>query len=132
MQKTILYVDDNPDDVLLLRRAVERLGSGLQLAATNNPLNLKGWLQGTEEFQNREEYPSPDVLVLNLRMPGVDGLDLLRWVREQPKYQQLPVFMYTDCINPHYEREALKLGARAYIEKEGCCVELLNQVMQLN
>lgn len=132
MQKTLLYVDDNADDVLLLRRAVERLGTGLQFAATNNPLNLKDWLQGAAEFENRSEYPLPDVLVLNMRMPGVDGLALLRWVRQQPNYKDLPVFMYTDCINPHYEREAMKLGAKAYLEKEGFCVELLKRVMNLN
>lgn len=132
MHKTLLYIDDNPDDVLLLRRAVERLGNGLHFAATSNPLNLMGWLQGNAEFKNRDEYPLPDVLVLNMRMPGVNGLDLLRWVRRQPDYQNLPVFMYTDCINPNYEREALELGAKAYIEKEGFCVKLLQQVLELN
>src|SRR6185436_1684427 len=88
-EAVILLAEDREDDVLLVRKAFER-------GAINNPLQVArdgeeamAYLSGEGNYSNRAEYPLPDLLLLDLKMPRVDGFDVIRWIRRQPQFSSL-------------------------------------------
>jgi CheY-like chemotaxis protein len=94
----ILLVEDNEDDVLLVRRAVEYLG-------------------GTGRYAGRGRHPPPALLLLDLKLPRRSGLEVLAWLRQQPALRRLPVVVLTSSQEPSEVGRAYDLGANTYIMK---------------
>src|SRR5207237_10670820 len=94
-QAVILLVEDRGDDVLLIQRAFKR-------ASLNNPVQVVrdgeqaiSYLAGEGIFRNRAEYPLPWLILLDLKMPRVDGFEVLKWIRSQPELRRLIVVVLT-------------------------------------
>ena len=118
-QAVILLVEDREDDVLLIRKAFDR-------ASVNNPLYVVrtgeeaiSYLEGVGAYANRAEYPLPDLLLLDLKLPGSDGFDVLRWVRQQPGLSALRVVVLTSSDHPNDRERAMQLGATRFEVKTG-------------
>src|SRR2546421_955120 len=116
-QAVILLVEDRPDDVLLIRRAFQK-------AYINNPLQVVRdgeeaiwYLRGEGKYQNRAEYPLPDLVLLDLKMPRVDGLQVLTWIRAQPGLKGLPVIVLTSSEEMRDVNAAYHLGANSFLVK---------------
>ena len=75
----ILLVDDSPIDVLFFSRAVKGSGLDIQLQTLDSGQQAKDYLQAKGQFSDRAVHPMPDLIVLDLKMPGVSGFDLLAW-----------------------------------------------------
>ena len=94
-QAIILLVEDREDDIILIQKAFEK-------GAISNPLQIVRdgeeaihYLGGEGPYSNRAEYPLPDLILLDLKMPKVDGFELVRWIRRQPGFATIPVVVLT-------------------------------------
>lgn len=115
-QKTILIVEDNPADLFLLKRAFGQIGTEFQLQIVTTGQDAVNYLQGDEPYSDRTHHPLPSLIMLDLRLPGMSGLDLLKWVRQQPQFQDLPIVALTASGNRELPR-AYDLGVDFYLLK---------------
>jgi CheY-like chemotaxis protein len=83
-------------------------------------------LQGEGMYSDRTAYPVPDLMLMDLRMPRKDGLELLGWVRSQPQFEKLPVIVYSDSVKEGIAALCKKLGADHFVIKDLECGELMN------
>src|SRR5262249_10461859 len=89
-KKTILIVDDDADDIFLLQRAFSKAGINANLQFARDGEEAIRYLQAGDQ-----KHPMPDLLLLDLKMPRIDGFSVLEWVRAQPGLKRLPVAMLT-------------------------------------
>jgi len=127
---TILVVDDDTNDIHLFRIALRASPFGADLRVAHSGLEALKYLSGYGVFVNRAEFPLPDIVLLDLHMPGVDGLAVLRWIRRQRLLAGLPVIVFTG--DERLRPEALKYGADIYMCKEEGTGELLALLQQIN
>jgi CheY-like chemotaxis protein len=112
----ILLVDDSEDDRLFLRMA---LGGNPRLALIGEACDGEeaiSYLSGEANFADREKFPFPDVMLLDLKMPRKTGYDVLGWLRTQP-FSNLVVIVISGSLLPEDISKSLALGAAAYHRK---------------
>jgi CheY-like chemotaxis protein len=116
-QSELLLVDDNEDDVLLVRRAFAqaRILNPLRIVRTGE--EAVEYISGTGRYANRAEYPLPGVVLLDLKMPGMSGFDVLRWIRLQPGFGSLRVVVLTSSQDIRDVSAAYQLGANSFLVK---------------
>jgi len=113
----ILVAEDDANDVLLLKRAFARAAVGARLIFVANGQEAISYLQGEPPFENRAEYPYPNVLLLDLNMPGLNGMEVLQWLASRPDRAGLVVVMFSSCMAPADCRQASMLGAHCCMTK---------------
>ncbi len=91
----ILLAEDDENDVFLMRRAFNRAGIPNPLFVVHNGQEAINYLSGTAEFSERSKFPMPALVLLDLKMPWMDGFDVLKWLRGQNLYDTLPVVVLT-------------------------------------
>lgn len=114
---TILLVEDNPDDAALLRRAFIKARVLNPLHVANGGEEAINYLSGIGKYANREEFPFPGLVLLDLNMPGVDGFDVLQWIRQEPDLNRLRVVVLSASDNMRDVSRAYKLGANSFLIK---------------
>ena len=87
----ILLAEDDENDILLMRRGFARAKIPNPLFVVHNGQEAMDYLSGSGAFTDRARFPSPGMLLLDLKMPGKDGFDVLAWLRTQRQYDTLPV-----------------------------------------
>lgn len=108
--KKIFLIDDDADDREIFRNALETIAIEFQLVEARDG-------QQALEFVKHENFPVPDVIFLDLNMPKVGGLDVLKKLREIENYKEAQVIMYTTSSMQHDKDNCLKAGADGYIIK---------------
>jgi CheY-like chemotaxis protein len=114
--KTILQVEDDPNDVFLLQHAMKKMGVTNPLQVASDGQQAIDYLQGAGKFADRERFPFPCLVLLDLKLPYVMGLEVLRWIRQQPG-AALPVVMLTASGEDADIAAAYRLGANAFLSK---------------
>ena len=114
---TVLSVDDNSDDTLLLKRACRRAGVRFSLETLDDGTKAIAYLSGLEDFSDRARHPLPDLLLLDLKMPLSTGFDVLEWLRSQSAFQGLPVAVLTSSQHEADVHEAYRKGANCFLTK---------------
>jgi CheY-like chemotaxis protein len=114
---TILHVEDDPNDVLLVNRAIQKINAGMVLRSVSDGDQALAYLSGTDTFSNREEHPLPDLMLLDLKMPRKSGLEVLAWVRQQPMLKRMVVVIFTSSKHDQDLNRAYELGANSYLVK---------------
>ena len=116
-QAVILLAEDREDDILLIRKA-------FQQAFINNPLQVVrdgeeaiAYLSGEGKYSNRSEYPLPELMLLDLKMPRMNGFEVLEWIRRQPSLSSLRVVVLTASDLMRDVNTAYKLGANSFLVK---------------
>src|SRR5260370_9232565 len=94
-QSVILLAEDRYDDIFLIRRAFEKGGLLNPLQVVRNGEEVVAYLKGEGKFANRAEYPLPQLLLLDLKMPLMDGFDVLPWLRPHPSLRALRIDVLT-------------------------------------
>jgi CheY-like chemotaxis protein len=107
--KPILFAEDSEDDVFLLQRAFRRV------KVANPPSFVRDGQQAVTYLSG--DNPRPGCIVLDVKMPFRGGLEVLGWIREQPKWNDTPVLMMTSSSQERDIREAYRLGADGYLVK---------------
>jgi CheY-like chemotaxis protein len=116
-RETILLVEDDPNDTLLLERTISRFNVGRSLQVVPNGEMAIAYLDGQSEFEDRERYPVPTLLFLDLKLPGLSGFEVLTWVRRQPRLSKMQVVVLTGSRKSLDIYRAYELGATSYLVK---------------
>jgi len=133
---TILSVDDSSDDLMLLRLACGSANVSFQLLSVESGEKAIAYLETARGHSDRERFPLPDLMLLDLKMPGKSGFDVLTWIRTQPDFAHLPVIILTSSVHAEDRSRALSLGANQFLVKpvgyEGLrqLVRTLDQLLQ--
>ena len=114
---TILHVEDDPNDTLLLQHACRKAGIVFDLQAVSDGDQAIAYLRGTNDFSDRRRYPMPQLILLDLKMPRVSGFDVLAWLQSDDKLRKLPVVVLTSSNHDADIKRAYDLGARSYLVK---------------
>jgi CheY-like chemotaxis protein len=113
----ILLAEDDDNDVFFMRRALQKSQVDFAVQVVGDGQQALDYLSGQGKFSNREQFPLPSVILLDLKMPFLDGFDVLAWTRTQPSLDKVPVAILTSSAEERDRRRARELGARAYFVK---------------
>ena len=115
--KTILVAEDNPDDVFLLKRAFTqaRVNAGVEFVEDGE--DVIEYLKSGKRTVSTRRHPFPSLLLLDLKMPRMDGFDVLDWVRRQPGMKRIPIVVLTSSSEPRDVNRAYDLGANSFLCK---------------
>lgn len=127
----ILLVEDNPDDVELTRRAFRKSNIANDLIVARDGVEALDYLFATGAHADRDPDALPQVVLLDLKLPRLDGLQVLERVRAHPKTALLPVVILTSSIEQRDLVSGYSLGANSYIRKPVDFSEFVDAVRQL-
>lgn len=113
----VLLVEDSFDDVFFVKRAWQTHGEPYQLVHVTDGDKARAYLLREDEFATRPEHSLPRLVVSDLKMPRWDGMQLLQWIRSQPKFSQLPFVMLSSSPRETDISNAYAAGASAYFVK---------------
>ena len=116
-QYPVLYVEDNADDVLLLRHAFKRADILDPVQFAQDGQEAIDYLAGAEKFSDRQKYPMPRLVLLDLKLPRKTGIQVLQWIREQPALRKLPVIILSASAQESDVGRCYELGANAFLVK---------------
>jgi two-component system response regulator len=131
MEKQILLVEDNPDDIDLTLRALKKNNIMNEVVIARDGEEALNYLFGTGPYSGKGLPPLPAVMLLDLKLPKVDGLGVLRQVRENPNTKFLPVVILTSSKEDQDLVNSYSLGANSYVRKPVDFHQFLAAVQQL-
>lgn len=123
--KNILYAEDDPDDVVIFKMVFKRATLPQLLRCVEDGERAIAWLSGEGEFANREQYPLPDILILDLKMPKKTGFEVLEWARKTREFERLPVIILSSSDDPRDVKRAYDLGATTYFVKSAAFQDVI-------
>ena len=130
-EKIILLVEDNPDDVLLTQRALKKSRIANKMVVANDGVEALDFLFCRGLYANRQPCENPEIVLLDLKLPKVDGLEVLKQIRSNECTRMLPVIILSSSLEEKDLIASYKLGANSYIRKPvdfnqfAACVEQL-------
>jgi CheY-like chemotaxis protein len=113
----ILHVEDDENDVFLLKLAFERVGMVNPIHLARDGQEAIDYLSGQGKFSDRSRHPLPCLLLLDLKLPVKMGLDVLKWVREHPKFRKLLVVILSASAQVADVERAYELGVNSFLVK---------------
>ena len=117
MNGTILLVDDNPDDADLTIRALQKNKIANDVVVARDGAEALEYLFGTGRHAGRDPHAVPRLVLLDLHLPRVTGLEVLKQVRADPRTRLLPVVILTSSAEEHDRVSGYQLGANSYVRK---------------
>src|ERR1043166_851138 len=117
MTKVLLYVDDSEDDLLLFRAACTLARARFQLVLLHGGPQAILYLDRRDPYADRDQFPDPDIALLDVKMPGMDGFGVLQHLRSDARRAAWPVGLFTSSDWPGDVERARKLGATWYFHK---------------
>ena len=116
-QPVILVVEDRDEDLFMLQRAFSQLGFDTPVQYLRDGEEAIAYLRGEGRFVNRDEFPMPTVMLLDLKMPRKNGFEVLQWLREQPQFTDLQVVVLSSSDEIRDINRAYELGANSFLVK---------------
>lgn len=117
LSNTILLVEDDRDDVFIFKRALEAARIGNPLVVVRNGQEAVEYLSHEGAYTDQEKHPLPFVIFLDLKLPYLDGFEVLAWIRQQPVLRPIVVVVLTGSDEIRDHQKAYTLGARSYLVK---------------
>ena len=114
---SILLVEDNEDDALLVQRSMRRAGANCGIERLVDGAAAVRYLAGEGEFADRNRFPLPSLILLDLKLPLKNGFEVLAWIRAQPGLRRIPVVVLTSSKEDADLKRAYDLGANSYLVK---------------
>lgn len=127
-KQTILLVDDSDDDLSLLKHACRAAHFKASLQTVSNGEEAVAYLKGEGAYCNRDKFPLPIVMLLDLNMPGTNGFGVLTWLRTQPALRRLTIITLTASPRPEDVERAFDLGTNAYLVKPATMAGLIAMI----
>ena len=129
--RTILLVEDNPDDEELTLRALQRNNIGNQVVVVRDGQEAIDWLEATGQHAGRDVNDAPALVLLDLKLPKVDGLEVLRRLRTTPRTAIVPVVILTSSKEDRDRARGYHSGANSYVQKPVDFTAFVDAVRQL-
>jgi CheY-like chemotaxis protein len=126
----ILLVEDDANDVLLIQRAFQKAGLANTLKTVRDGEQAIEYLSGSGNYGNRERFPLPFLVLLDLKMPGTDGFEVLQWIRAEPEMKRLLVVVLTSSNLQEDVDRAYDLGANSYLVKPVAFDAMVNLIQR--
>ena len=130
-KKVILLVEDNPDDELLAIRALKKNNIMNEVVVARDGVEALDYLFGTGIYAGRDMSVMPQVILLDLKLPKIDGLEVLRRLRDDELTKLLPVVILTSSKEDRDLTESYSLGANSYIRKPVNFAQFTEAIRQL-
>lgn len=124
----ILHVEDDENDAILFQKACERAGLPVQTFRVDAADRARAYLLGEGIYADRELYPLPQIIVLDLKMPRMSGFEFLKWLRNTDPFINLPALVFTASISREDKSRALAEGASSYFIKPASFDALVKMV----
>lgn len=115
---TILIAEDSENDRVLIELGFEKAKFPCRLKFVKDGICATEYLDDKSSYANRAQYPVPVILLTDLKMPRMDGFELLEWVRNHKIWRELPVIVVTGSNQTEDWHRALELGADSYVVKD--------------
>lgn len=129
--KSILLIEDNPDDVALTLRAFKKNNIMNRVVVAKDGVEALDYLFCTGEYADRDIEDTPQIILLDLKLPKVNGLEVLKRIREDERTRLLPVVILTSSNEQTDLMEGYSLGANSYIRKPVDFDQFMEAVRQL-
>ena len=129
--KVILLVEDNPDDEALTLRALSKSNIANEVVVARDGVEAWDYLMGTGAYAGRETAAMPQLILLDLKLPKLDGLGLLRRVRNEERTKLLPVVILTSSNEEQDRVDSYDLGANSYVRKPVDFKQFVDAAQQL-
>ena len=113
----ILVAEDDPNDSLLFERAVRKTGFNAVLQVARNGEEAISYLKGDDPYGDRSEHPLPGLIFTDLKMPRVNGFELLEWLKKHEVCRRVPTLVLSSSNEPKDIQNAYELGANCYLLK---------------
>ena len=113
----ILLVEDNEDDVFLMERALQKASIQRTMHVAKDGREALKYLQAVGPYADRNSFPLPSLIFLDLKLPFVQGFQVLEWINQQPSLKQIPVVILTSSSEQSDRDRAQALGARSFLVK---------------
>jgi CheY-like chemotaxis protein len=117
LQYSILHVEDDLNDVLLVQRAFRKALVPASIEAVHDGESAVAYLKGENEYRDRDRFPTPALVLLDLKIPRKSGMEVLSWIRDHPQFHRLPVAVLTSSRHEKDINEAYDVGANSYLVK---------------
>lgn len=121
---TILIVEDDPNDVLLMKRALAKTGIDNPAQVVPDGERAVEYLTGTGPYADRQKFPFPGLILTDLKMPRMSGIELLKWLKHNPHYRVIPTIVLTSSMEKSDIQQSYFYGANSYLVKPGSFEEL--------
>jgi CheY-like chemotaxis protein len=131
-EATILLAEDDPNDVILMRRAFNRARLANPLKVVPDGEEAIAYLDGQGLYADRDHYPFPLLVLLDLKMPKRNGLEVLEWIRSRPELKDLSVVVLTSSEEQPNIHKAFALGASSYLVKPAEFEDLVDMMRRLH
>jgi CheY-like chemotaxis protein len=128
----ILLVEDDENDVFFIQRAFQQANIGNPWKRARDGEEAISYLRGDPPFADRDKFPAPQLMLLDLKMPRKNGFEVLQWVRQQPGLKRLPIVVLTSSREDPDVNRAYDLGANTYLVKPVKFEGLAEMIKTLN
>jgi CheY-like chemotaxis protein len=128
----VLSVEDEESDAIFLQRAFQKADIAHPLVLLKNGQEAVDYLSGSPPYNDRNEYPLPALIVMDLKMPRMTGFDVLTWIGTRPELRAIPVVVLSSSPAEADIRKAKEMGARDFVVKPNGTGEYLKTVQGLH
>jgi len=129
---SILMAEDDDNDVFFVERAFKQAQIANPLQRVKDGEEAMAYLRGDNEYADRDKYPLPYLLLVDLKMPRKNGFEVIAWLRQQPGLKRLPVVVLTSSKEDPDVNRAYELGANTYLVKPVKFEGLVDMMKTLN
>ena len=131
MATTLLLADDDPDDRLLVEDALEEVRWSADLHAVEDGQDLMDYLRRRGDYADAEAWPTPNLILLDIKMPRKNGHEALREIREDPQLRHIPVVILTTSRAEEDVARSYDLGVNSFITKPSSFASLIDVMNNL-
>jgi CheY-like chemotaxis protein len=129
--KCVLLAEDDENDVVFLQRAFRQAEITAPLQVAHDGQEAIDYLSGLGKYVDRDMYPLPCLVMLDLKMPRKNGMEALEWIRGREDLRALPVIIFSSSVHPEEIDQAYRLGASAFLTKPSGVKERLELAQRI-
>lgn len=120
----IMIAEDDANDVFIVQKSLKRAGINNPVKWVEDGEQALEYLRGEGQYENRQEYPFPGVIITDLKMPKVNGFEILRWLRKHPECGVIPTVVLSASAQERDVVQAYQMGANCYLQKPATVEEM--------